>query len=223
MPRLSCPISSVKRAMLQRQTAACFSSGNALSGKKHGVERQIYIRRDTACHAPANQWCVFFFVMVRQHRTKSVWRLCTPSACKFPVIFHKNAREYIKYSLRFLFHLTKNLTTHLSHNLCVVLPWIESCESPIGNSRAFFVCIWGENIYTAQFGEIYVYNSLLDTAEEVWYNNKAVARERKTRKLVDSRNRETDREIDRGAVEVVQEKFTWQNVWSVVEWIGWLF
>ena len=25
------------------------------------------------------------------------------------------------------------------------------------------------------------------------------------------------------AVEVVQEKFTWQNVWSVVEWIGWLF
>ncbi|MCC2760373.1 hypothetical protein LK482_13340, partial [Ruminococcus callidus] len=27
-----------------------------------------------------------------------------------------------KYSLRFLFHLTKNLTTHLSHNLCAVLP-----------------------------------------------------------------------------------------------------
>ena len=48
--------------------------------------------------------------------------ICTPSACKFPVIFHKNAREYIKYSLRFLFHLTKNLTTHLSHNLCAVLP-----------------------------------------------------------------------------------------------------
>ena len=60
----------------------------------------------------------------RQYRTKSVWRLCTPSACKFPVIFHKNAREYIKYSLRFLFHLTKNLTTHLSHNLCAVLPKI---------------------------------------------------------------------------------------------------
>ena len=57
-----------------------------------------------------------------QYRTKSVWRLCTPSACKFPVIFHKNAREYSKYSLRFLFHLTKNLTTHLSHNLCAVLP-----------------------------------------------------------------------------------------------------
>ena len=57
-----------------------------------------------------------------RYRTKSVWRLCTPFACKFPVIFHKNAREYIKYSLRFLFHLTKNLTTHLSHNLCAVLP-----------------------------------------------------------------------------------------------------
>ena len=61
-------------------------------------------------------------IHLRQYRTKSVWRLCTPSACKFPVIFHKNAREYIKYSLRFLFHLTKNLTTHLSHNLCAVLP-----------------------------------------------------------------------------------------------------
>ena len=60
--------------------------------------------------------------LLRQYRTKSVWRLCTPSACKFPVIFHKNAREYIQYSLRFLFHLTKNLTTHLSHNLCAVLP-----------------------------------------------------------------------------------------------------
>ena len=41
---------------------------------------------------------------------------------KQTLIFHKNAREYIKYSLRFLFHLTKNLTTHLSHNLCAVLP-----------------------------------------------------------------------------------------------------
>ncbi|MDY3654891.1 MAG: hypothetical protein SO054_01850, partial [Ruminococcus callidus] len=61
-------------------------------------------------------------VFLGQHRTKSVWRLCTPSACKFPVIFHKNAREYIQYLLRFLFHLTKNLTTHLSHNLCAVLP-----------------------------------------------------------------------------------------------------
>ena len=64
----------------------------------------------------------FCAILLRQYRTKSVWRLCTPSACKFPVIFHKNAREYIQYSLRFLFHLTKNLTTHLSHNLCAVFP-----------------------------------------------------------------------------------------------------
>ena len=82
-----------------------------------------------------------FSLHIRQHRTKSVWRLCTPSACKFPfisqkiwrrnlhtsdtkqtLIFHQNAREYIKYSLRFLFYLTKNLTTNLSHNLCAVLP-----------------------------------------------------------------------------------------------------
>ena len=64
----------------------------------------------------------FCAILLRQYRTKSVWRLCTPSACKFLVIFHQNAREYIQYSLRFLFHLTKNLTTHLSHNLCAVLP-----------------------------------------------------------------------------------------------------
>ena len=79
-----------------------------------------------------------------RYRIKSVWRLCTPSACKFPVIFHKNAREYIKYSLRFLFHLTKNLTTHLSHNLCAVLPKIfladclyifcESCYTDRGST-----------------------------------------------------------------------------------------
>jgi len=41
---------------------------------------------------------------------------------------YKNAREYIKYSLRFLFHLTKNLTTHLSHNLCAVL--LKEKQSP---------------------------------------------------------------------------------------------
>ena len=41
-----------------------------------------------------------------------------------PVTFHKNAREYSKYSRAFLFHMTKNLTTHLSHNLCAVSPYI---------------------------------------------------------------------------------------------------
>ena len=56
---------------------------------------------------------------VRQYRTKSVWRLCTPSACKFPVIFHKNAREYSKYSLRFLFHLTKKFDdASVAQSLC---------------------------------------------------------------------------------------------------------
>ncbi|ERJ89235.1 hypothetical protein RUMCAL_02990 [Ruminococcus callidus ATCC 27760] len=63
----------------------------------------------------------YFAELLWQYRTKSIWRLCTPSACKFSVIFHKNAREYIKYSLCFLLHLTENLTTHLSHNLCAVL------------------------------------------------------------------------------------------------------
>jgi len=41
----------------------------------------------------------------RQYRTKSVWRLCTPSACKF--------------SFRACFVSSR---THLSHNLCAVLP-----------------------------------------------------------------------------------------------------
>jgi len=44
---------------------------------------------------------------------------------------HKNAREYIQYSLRFLFHLTKNLTTHLSHNLCAVLPFSTGQENDL--------------------------------------------------------------------------------------------
>ncbi len=53
-----------------------------------------------------------------KERLTTLHAMCLQS----PVTFHKNAREYSKYSLRFLFHLTKNLTTHLSHNLCAVLP-----------------------------------------------------------------------------------------------------
>ena len=91
----------------------------------------------------------FGFAVLRQYRTKSVWRLCTPSACKFPVIFHKNAREYSKYSLRFLLHLTKNLTTHLSHNLCAVLPWQYSAGCAIIISRVhwngYIFCIRRSN------------------------------------------------------------------------------
>jgi len=51
-------------------------------------------------------------------------RLATLHAICLQISRHisQNAREYSKYSLRFLFHLTKNLTTHLSYNLCAVLP-----------------------------------------------------------------------------------------------------
>ena len=45
-----------------------------------------------------------------KERLTTLHAMCLQS----PVTFHKNAREYIKYSLRFLFHLT--------HNLCAVLP-----------------------------------------------------------------------------------------------------
>ena len=37
-------------------------------------------------------------------------------------IFHKNARQYTKYSLRFLFHLPKNFPAHLTHQNYAVLP-----------------------------------------------------------------------------------------------------
>jgi len=60
--------------------------------------------------------------LLRQHRTKPAWRLCTPSACRFSVISHKNPLTYGSMPAEFLCNLTKNLTTHLTHNLCAVLP-----------------------------------------------------------------------------------------------------
>ena len=53
-----------------------------------------------------------------RYHTKSVWRLCTPSACKFPVIFHKNAREYIQYSLRFVSSDEKFDDASVAQSLC---------------------------------------------------------------------------------------------------------
>ena len=69
---------------------------------------------------------------IRQYRTKSVWRLCTPSACKFPFracfvssrthlacifseIFRENTRKSTKDFLRFSLHLSKNLTTQSAY------------------------------------------------------------------------------------------------------------
>ncbi|MFR0949946.1 MAG: hypothetical protein ACLSFT_04980 [Ruminococcus callidus] len=40
------------------------------------------------------------------------------SACKFPVIFHKNAREYIKYSLRFVSSDEKFDDASVAQSLC---------------------------------------------------------------------------------------------------------
>ena len=125
-----------KAAAYQKATA--FQRNKALKPlEQHGFsEISFFIcgleqsRRDLLqMILPIGEKNILCSVSFRQYRTKSVWRLCTPSACKFPVIFHKNAREYSKYSLRFLFHLTKNLTTHLSHNLCAVLPLL--CDPAI--------------------------------------------------------------------------------------------
>ncbi len=57
-----------------------------------------------------------------QHRTKRALRLCTSSACIFPVILHRNSLTYDSMSASFLYNLTKNLTAHLPHNLCAALP-----------------------------------------------------------------------------------------------------
>jgi hypothetical protein len=63
-----------------------------------------------------------FPLSLGQHRTKTAWRLCTPSACIFSVISHKNPLTGDSLPARFLHNLTKNLTAHLTHNLCAVLP-----------------------------------------------------------------------------------------------------
>ena len=74
----------------------------------------------------------FCAILLRQYRTKSVWRLCTPSACKFPFracfvssrthltciffeIFRENTRKSTKDFLRFSLHLSKNLTTQSAY------------------------------------------------------------------------------------------------------------
>ena len=93
---------------------------------------------------PQRIFSVFPFI------SQKIWRRnLHTSDTKQTLIFHKNAREYIKYSLRFLFHLTKNLTTHLSHNLCAVLPLSDDfliikralCLAYCGHSAFSFVKI----------------------------------------------------------------------------------
>ena len=69
----------------------------------------------------------------------------------------------------------------------------------------------------AQFFAKFFYRYLLDKCKNAWYNNKAVARERKLRKLVDNRSCETDREIDREQLKLFKKSSldkkleVWQN------------
>lgn len=69
----------------------------------------------------------------------------------------------------------------------------------------------------AQFFAKFFYRYLLDKCENAWYDNKAVARERKLRKLVNSGNRETDREIDSQRLKLFKKSSldkmfeVWQN------------
>ena len=63
----------------------------------------------------------------------------------------------------------------------------------------------------------YFTSILLDKCKNAWYNNKAVAREQESRKLVDNRNRETDREIDSQRLQLFKKSSldktfeVWQN------------
>ena len=65
---------------------------------------------------------------LRQHRTIHAQALEHNLACIFSVIFHKNALQHevlintTKYRLRFLFHLTKNLTAQYRTQNYAVLP-----------------------------------------------------------------------------------------------------
>ena len=71
------------------------------------------------------------FRVFSRNISKNMHARCVREDTKQTLIFHKNAREYIQYSLRFLFHLTKNLTTHLSHNLSAVLSFSTGQENDL--------------------------------------------------------------------------------------------
>ncbi|MBP3243409.1 MAG: hypothetical protein J6L99_06095, partial [Ruminococcus sp.] len=44
------------------------------------------------------------------------------SACIFSGILHTNFLTYVSMPAKFMHNLPKNLTAHLHHNLCAVLP-----------------------------------------------------------------------------------------------------
>ena len=116
----------------------------ATDSKKHaGFCRRV-------CPEPA------FCGNIRQYRTKSVWRLCTPSACKFPFracfvssrthlacifseIFRENTRKSTKDFLRFSLHLSKNLTTQ------------SACVRYETDSHISQKCSWIHQVFTPLF------------------------------------------------------------------------
>ena len=60
---------------------------------------------------------------LRQYRTIRGSCLDGTSACIFSVIRHKNSSQRGDYAREFLFRLTKNLSAHLYHQNCAVLPY----------------------------------------------------------------------------------------------------
>ena len=68
------------------------------------------------------QYCKAVCSYLRQYRTIRGSCLDGTSACIFSVIRHKNSSQRGDYAREFLFRLTKNLSAHLYHQNCAVLP-----------------------------------------------------------------------------------------------------
>ena len=65
---------------------------------------------------------IFCAVLLRQHRTKTIYNFCTHLACIFPVILHEFSLTYDSMSAENSYNLPKNLTAQYAHNLYAVLP-----------------------------------------------------------------------------------------------------
>ena len=61
-------------------------------------------------------------LLLRQHRTKTIYKFCTHLACIYSVILHEFSLTYDSMSAENSYNLPKNLTAQYAHNLYAVLP-----------------------------------------------------------------------------------------------------
>ena len=131
---------------------------------------------------------------LRQYRTKSVWGLCTPSACKFPFracfvssrthlacifseIFRENTRKSTKDFLRFSLHLSKNLTTQSAYvryetdsHISQKCSWIHQVFTPlfVSSDEKFDDASVAQSLcgIAYDFSCCYTLKTLMDTGSE---------------------------------------------------------